>query len=40
MFSIFDRNIAAEANAYIFGDDGALYIPADNTNRISDDMLI
>lgn len=35
-----DYAIADEANAYIFGDDGALVIPTDNSNRIEDDMLI
>ncbi|MGP5659616.1 hypothetical protein [Corynebacterium falsenii] len=35
-----DYTIADEANAYIFGDDGALVIPTDNSNRLEDDMLI
>ena len=35
-----DFNIADEANAFVFGDDGGLFIEADNSNRIAEDMLV
>ena len=35
-----DFNIADEANAFVFGDDGGLFIESDNSNRIADDMLV
>ncbi|WP_260620023.1 hypothetical protein [Corynebacterium anserum] len=40
MFFFRDAALTSSANAYIFGDDEALYIVADNTDRIADDMLI
>lgn len=39
---IFFRNadLTTSANAYIFGDDEALFIVPDNADRLADDMLI
>lgn len=31
--------LTLQANAYLFGDDQGLVIPADNSQRIADDML-
>ncbi|QFQ02679.1 hypothetical protein CUROG_06615 [Corynebacterium urogenitale] len=40
MFSFRDTALTSSANAYLFGDDEALYIEPDNSERIADDLLI